>query len=60
MFVVAVEEPSRGCAVTQTQGAPAPAVTYDDGGRTMVRPHHQTLAFWTSRTCSCAAGTGVT
>lgn len=37
VFVVAVEEPSRGCAITQTQGAPAPAVNYDDGGRTMVR-----------------------
>ena len=37
MFVVAVEEALRGCAITQTQGAPAPAVTYDDGGRTMVR-----------------------
>ncbi|KAK9828418.1 hypothetical protein WJX81_006069 [Elliptochloris bilobata] len=36
VFVVAVEEPSRGCAITQTQGPPAPAVTYGDGGRTML------------------------
>ncbi len=36
VFVMAVEEPTRGCAITQTQGAPAAAVNYDDGGRTMV------------------------
>jgi hypothetical protein len=45
VFVVAVEEPARGCAITQTKGAPAPAVTYDDGGRTMARRPGSQLAW---------------